>query len=893
MNNEEIVHILKSGGVGVLPTDTQYGLVAQALNESAVEKVYELRKRSPSKPFIILISSIDDLKLFDINSDEKTMNFFKKIWPNPVSIILPVNSNKFAYLHRGTNSLAFRVPDNQELLNILSETGPLIAPSANIEGHPYAKTIDEAKNYFKNSVNFYEDKGLLESNPSTLIKIEDGNIEVLRQGKYDKITELLMTNVSELIEEAKIGFKTLSVSKNFQSKALKFLEIWLSDPQFKEYVPQINHLIKNRYWDCLLDSFYQVIPFGTGGRRGEVGIGPNRINPWTIKSSAQGHSQYLLKSRSADAEKRGVVLAYDIRQFFTNQYFDDNLPNPVRNLTSKDLAIAAAEVYAANNIKVYFFDGIRTTPELSFAIRFKKAVGGDMFSASHNPPDHNGKKIYDEYGGQLIPPEDEELVKEVTENVKKIEEIDFKSAEEKGLIINLGEEVDLEYIKAAASVSLSKARDIKIAYTPLHGTGSTSVTKVLEYLGFIVHVDEKTSSPSGKFENITFNIPNPEVEQSFDIPLKFAKEIDADILLNSDPDADRIGIMVLHQKEWIFLNGNEIAGILAEYSISKRATELNGKGIAIKTLVTTNLISEICQKNNVQLIGDLLVGYKYVANEMNKLEKIGRMNDFIFGCEESHGYNAGNYARDKDAATAAIWLSELAAELKPQGKTLVDYLYGVYSKYGYFRNYLTEVRLPGAEGKAKIDKIQDSLRNDSPQNFNEFEVLKIDDYQKRLPIVSDTDLISKNILEFHFKPITGTISMKVTVRPSGTEPKIKMYYEIGSEPFNISEIHKVKDKIEIIRQNLEKSFMKTCYKIIGIDFPDRGFLLFWQLPLDMKLKYFEIEKDIVALEKITEKEERRKKLDEILKFLGSNPIEKIDKAFQAEYDQSILDYLNL
>ncbi|MFA5932795.1 MAG: L-threonylcarbamoyladenylate synthase [Microgenomates group bacterium] len=889
----QIIQILKSGGIAVIPTDTQYGIVAQALNKEAVEKVYLLRKRAPEKPFIILISSIDDLKLFDVTVNQIAMNYLATIWPNPVSVVLPVSSNDFAYLHRGTNTLAFRIPNDNELLNLLKETGPLIAPSANLEGFPYAKTISEAKEYFGDSVDFYEDKGTLESNPSTLIKIGEQGIEILRQGKYDKITELLNMTDNNLLEEAKIGFKTLGVSDTFQTQALKSLESWLSDPQFKEYVPQIEHLIKNKYWDYLLDSFYQVIPFGTGGRRGEVGIGPNRINPWTIKSSAQGHSQYLLKKHPTDTKDRGIVLAYDIRQFFSNQYFDDNLPNPVKNLTSKDLAKAAAEVYAANDIKIYFFNGIRTTPELSFAIRYKKAIGGDMFSASHNPPDHNGKKIYDEYGGQLIPPDDEELVKEVTENVGEIKGMNFQEAEDKGLIVTLGEDVDQEYIKAAASVSLSDKRNIKIAYTPLHGCGSTSVVKVLEYLGFKVAIDEKTSSPSGKFENITFNIPNPEVEQSFDTPLKFAKEIGADILLNSDPDADRIGIMVLHDGEWLFLNGNEIAAILAEYSISKRAAELNGKGIAIKTLVTTNLISEISKKNNVTLIGDLLVGYKYVAHEMNKLESAGKMDYFIFGCEESHGYNAGNYARDKDAATAAIWLSELAAELKPQGKTLVDYLYDVYSKYGYFRNYLTEVRLPGAEGKAKIDQMQDSLRNNPPQNFGEFEVSNVEDYQKRLPILSDTDMISKNILEFNFKPVAGTISMKVTVRPSGTEPKIKMYYEIGSEPFAISDVQKVKEQTETIRSNLEKSFMKTCYKIIGIDFPERGFLLFWQLPLDIKLKYFQIEKDIVVLKEISDKTQRQEKLDELLKFLGSNPVEKVDKAFQAEYKQSISQYLDL
>lgn len=702
-----------------------------------------------------------------------------------------------------------------------------------------------------------------------------------------------MRDLKFLLSEAEGGFKTLAVSEEYQQQALKFIEKWLSDPQFTDYVPQIEHFIKNKDWDYLLDSFYQIIPFGTGGRRGEVGIGPNRINPWTIQASAQGHSQYLIKRFGEEAKLRGIVLAYDVRQFVTNSHFDHNISNPVINLTSKDLSIAGAEVYSANGFKVYIFDDIRTTPELSFAIRYLKALAGAMFSASHNPPEHNGKKVYDEHGGQLIPPYDEELVKEVTENVTEIKKLSFEQAKQKGLVHILDSTIDDEYIKAATSISLSQDRNIKIAYTPLHGCGSSSVTKSLKSLGFEIYEDPKTSNPSGKFENVTFNIPNPEVEQSFDTPLKYAKEINADILLNSDPDADRIGIMVQHQNDWIFLNGNEIAALLAEYAILKRKKSLENKGIMIKTAVTTDIIREICQKNNVQLISNLLVGYKYVADEINKLEQAGRIDDFIMGCEESHGYNAGNYARDKDAVTPAIWLSELGAELKGQHKSLIDYLNKIYAQYGYFRNYLTEIRLPGAEGKAKIDSIQNYLRDNPPQNFGQFKVIKVDDYQNQKPIVSQTDFISKNILTFYFEAVPGTLSIKVTVRPSGTESKIKMYYEIGCKPFEIRDIEQVKQNIEKILKDLEKIFMKYCYKIVGIDFPDRGFLLFWQLPLDVKLKYFDIEPEIAKLKDIGQLAAKQQKLEEMLKFLGSNPIEKVDKAFQAKYNSSIKEYLNL
>lgn len=699
-------------------------------------------------------------------------------------------------------------------------------------------------------------------------------------------------NIQQLLDEAKLGFHTLSVGEKHQKEALKFLEQWLSDDQYSDYHPQIKHLIDNKYWDYLLDSFYQVIPFGTGGRRGEVGVGPNRINPWTIKSSCQGHSQFLIKHYGDEAKSRGVVISYDVREFFGNKYLSDAIPNPVKNLTCKDLAEESVRVYAGNDLKVFLFDNFRATPELSFAIRHLNAVGGSMISASHNPPEHNGQKVFDEFGGQLIPPDDEKLVKEVTEHMGMIEEISLEEAREKNLLQIIGKEVDEAYAVKLKELSLSHERNIKIVYTPLHGTGLTNLLMGLEANGFKVQTDPKTSYPSGKFENVTFNNPNPEVEQSFETSLKFAKEVDADILISSDPDSDRFGAMVNHDDEWVFLNGNEIAVILAEYVISKKP-DMKNKGVIIKTAVTTDLLREICEKNNIHLIGDLLVGYKYVGEEMNKLEKQGRIADVMFSCEESHGYLIGTYARDKDSAAPAIIFAELAAILKKENKTIIDYLMEVYAKYGYFRNYLTEIRLPGAEGRAQIDAIQAELRKNPPELFGRFRVSRVQDYLDLKPILSTTDEAAKNVVTFHFEPVEGTLSLKVTVRPSGTEPKIKMYYEIGSDPFSVADYTKVREETDNIRKELEKDFMQVCYKIIGVDFPDRGFLLFWQLPLQSKMRYFEIEQEIVELKDIENKEERQKKLNQLLEFLGSNPIEKIDQAFKAHFDKNIQEYLSL
>lgn len=698
--------------------------------------------------------------------------------------------------------------------------------------------------------------------------------------------------ISSLFAKTQKGFETLSLNQKYKDAALQNIEKWLSSSDFVEYQPQIRHMIEQESWDYLLDCFYQIIPFGTGGRRGEVGIGPNRINPWTIMSSAQGHSQYLLKQYGEDAKTRGVVLAFDVRQFFTNNYFDNSQKNPVRNLNCEDLAKAAAEVYAANGIKIYIFDAARTTPELSFAIRHLHCVGGDMFSASHNPPEHNGKKVYDKFGGQLIPPEDEALVEEVTQNVSEIKTIDFAEAQQKQLIQVIGKAVDDAYIQAVADLSLSADRNINIVYTPLHGCGGTSIIHVLEKLGFTVTSDPKTMNQSGKFENVTFNIPNPEVIQSFDTPLKFAKEQNADIILNSDPDADRIGVMVNHKGNWVFLNGNEIGAILTEYVISKRKAEVGNKGMVIKTAVTTNLLTQIAKQNGMQITGDLLVGFKYIGAVMNEMDQKGELNNLLIGCEESHGYIAGNYVRDKDASIAGLWLAECAAELKTSGKTLVDYLEDIYSKYGYFKNYLTEIRLPGAEGMSQIQTIQTFFRENQPKTFGRFEVENFEDWLNRKPIVSETDEASKNGLVITFKPVAGTTSMKVTVRPSGTEPKIKMYYEIGSEPFDKSDIETIKEQMQSLLEEFEKAFMLVSYHAIGVDFPERGFLLFWQLPLVAKLKYFEIEPEIENLineDKIT----RQEKLDALLKFLGSDPIQKVDKAFIKKNGKSISEYLEI
>ena len=706
-----------------------------------------------------------------------------------------------------------------------------------------------------------------------------------------------MTRTETLLEQTKEGFKPLDLSEKYKAAALKWLRIWLTDPTFAEYVPQIRYLIGAQKWDFLMDSFYQVIPFGTGGRRGLVGIGPNRINVWTIQASAQGHSQYLIQQYGEEAGRRGVVLTYDVREYTQKGIYDDAQPNPVMNLDCRRLAVAAAEVYAANGIKVSIFDGVRSTPELSFAIRHLNAVSGDMFSASHNLPTDNGKKVYDQYGGQLIPPHDQILVDEVTNNVKEIKTIDFGEAVKKGLIESIGDVVDKAYHETVGRVSLSREREIKILYSPLHGTGLTSVYPVLQNLGFDVTLDTKTSNLSGAFENVTFNIPNPEVQESFDITLPTAEKMGADIVINSDPDADRIGVMVKHEDSWRCLSGNEIGILLTDYGISKFKSKglLNSHGTIIKTDVTTALIDRIAQENGVRCIGDLLVGFKYIGEEMNNLEREGKMDGFILGAEESHGIVTGNYCRDKDAAGAAVWISEYASELKEEEKTLLNALDEIYSRYGYCHNYLTEIRLLGAKGMEQIASVMDHLRRRDIAAFGEFRVKeKRDRWQgEPQPHLSPTDTASRNVLIYRFDDDSDTTNLRATVRPSGTEPKIKMYFEVFGKPFNLEKVDAEKEKIVVIRKNLEQAFMQYCYKILGVDLPERGFLLFWQLPLNDKLKYFEIEDDLVKLKDVKDSGKRREQLADLLAFLGADPIEKVDDAFKEKYQAGILEFLEL
>lgn len=704
-----------------------------------------------------------------------------------------------------------------------------------------------------------------------------------------------MNSVQKKLLIIKKGFESLSSTSDSKSRALNNIEKWLSGKEFLEYVPQIEYLIETKKWDLLLDSFYQVIPFGTGGRRGIVGIGPNRINTWTVQTSAQGHAQYLLKNFPKEARSRGIVIAFDVRAYLDRGDFDNTRSNPMLKLSSKVIAEKMAEVYAGNGFNVKLFHDFTPTPELSFMVRELKAIAGVMITASHNPPEYNGIKVYTESGGSILPPYDVELINVVSNEVSKINSLDFEEAKGREIIQIITEKQHSQYIKAVKGISLnSKNRGVKILFSPLHGVSYNTVPRVLDELKFESVMDEKTGVPDSNFSYIPFRNPNPEIESSFSNLIPEAEKVNADIILTTDPDADRTGLMSREKDGWRFFTGNEIGVLLSNYMLMElRGTDrLKPTSLIVKTIVTTNLVTLLAKSYGVQIEPDLLVGFKYIAEVMDKLEVAGKADDFLLGMEESHGYLAGNYARDKDSAVAIILLAELASKLKKESKTIGEYLDEIYREHGYFLNYTTEIRLPGVEGMENISQMLTFIRSSHPDAFGDYRVGKYIDMLEGNDFLSDSDKESRNLIVINFKLFNDIHSLKVIIRPSGTEPKLKIYIEVGVKvstkqlSSSIDEAKKVKDK-------LEKSIITKLYKVIGIDFPERGFLLYKQLPVKDKLKYFEIEPLLIKLNDINNKEKRRKQLEQLLSFLGSDPIMKIDDAFKVKYKKGVEEYLDL
>ncbi len=661
-----------------------------------------------------------------------------------------------------------------------------------------------------------------------------------------------MQEVSRILAQ---GFANLPVASQHKQTAIHSITQWLNDQPFAAYRPQLQWLIAQGQWSLLLDSFYRTLPFGTGGRRGPVGIGPNRFNPWTLASSVQGHVAYL--QEQYPQQELAVVIAYDVRRFADLRgLYNPALPNPLLGLTSRHFAWVAAGVYTANGIRVHMLPEDSTTyistPELSFAIRHLHATAGLNISASHNHPDDNGGKFYNDRGGQEVPPHDEAMAKKV-EHVDHVQILAPADVKATGLIAWMPPDIHEAYVALNVAQSLQPtARQARVVFTPLHGTADTTVGAVLQRAGFEVHLVEAQATHDGAFPAVPFRAPNPEVPDAMQQGITLARQLNADAVLACDPDADRIGVCSrTSDGTYRFLTGNEIAAVVTHYKLAQlqHLGRLPSRPLVIKTEVTTGLLRPITAHFGGTLIGELLVGFKYHANVLDCLGTAGHfgpvyatIDDFIIGVEESHGLLVTPEIRDKDAAGAALLLAELAAIQRQQGATLLDYLDALYKRYGYFANLLTSMVMTGAEGLANIETIQHTLRQQPPDKVAGFAVTRMIDHWDETgvhgPFLSDTDRASRNMLVFHLDQ-----GAQVIIRPSGTEPKNKIYIEVPAAPLGPQASHEAlarsKADTDAIAQQIADDFTRQMLAIIGVELPDYALRLSGLLPLDKRVDFVE------------------------------------------------------
>ncbi len=526
------------------------------------------------------------------------------------------------------------------------------------------------------------------------------------------------------------------------------------------------------------ERFYKDLEFGTAGLRGVIGAGTNRMNIYTVRKATQGLANYILKN---GAESRGVAIAYDSRRM------------------SPEFADESALCLAANGIKAYVFESLRPTPELSFAVRKLNCIAGINITASHNPPEYNGYKVYWEDGAQITPPHDTGIMAEVeaVTDYAAVKTMSLEAAKKAGLYEVIGEAVDDAYMEELKKQVIHQDaidqmnKDLKIVYSPLHGTGNIPVRRILKELGFEnVYVVKEQELPDGNFPTVSY--PNPEAKEAFELGLKLAKDVDADLVLATDPDADRLGVYVKDTKsgEYKVLTGNMSGCLLADYEISqtKAVKGLPKDGCLIKSIVTSNMAKAIAESYGVKLI-DVLTGFKFIGQQILEFEKTG-IGTYLFGFEESYGCLIGTYARDKDAIVATMALCEAAAYYKTLGKTLWDAMIDMYEKYGYYKDDIQSITLKGIEGLEKIQNILETLRKEPPAEIGGYGVQRARDYKAgtikdlRTGETSDTGLPASNVLYYELENDAW-----VCVRPSGTEPKVKFYYGIkGNSLENADEI---------------------------------------------------------------------------------------------------------
>lgn len=541
-------------------------------------------------------------------------------------------------------------------------------------------------------------------------------------------------------------------------------EQWLNNPYFDEATRAELAAIKDDEKE-IEDRFYMDLEFGTAGLRGVIGAGTNRMNIYTVRKATQGLANYIL---AVDGAAKGVAIAYDSRHM------------------SPEFADEAALCLAANGIKAYVFESLRPTPELSYAVRKLGCIAGINITASHNPPEYNGYKVYWEDGAQITPPHDTGIMDEVKKvtDYATVKTMDKAAAVEAGLYQQIGADIDDPYIAELKSLVLHQdcidqvKDDLTIVYTPLHGTGNLPVRRVLKELGFTkVYVVPEQELPDGDFPTVSY--PNPETEEAFQLGLKLGKEVNADLILATDPDADRLGVYVKDSKtgEYHSLTGNMSGCLIGDYVISQRK-ERDGKlpedGAFIRSIVSTNMADAIAKYYGIELI-EVLTGFKYIGQQILKFETEGK-GTYLFGMEESYGCLTGTYARDKDAVVASMTLCEAAAYYKTKNMTLWDAMIEMYERYGYYKDHVESITLKGIEGLAKIQEIMNTLRSNAPKEIGGYQVTAVRDYKAdtitdtATGAVKPTGLPSSNVLYYEL-----TDDAWVCVRPSGTEPKVKFY----------------------------------------------------------------------------------------------------------------------
>ncbi|MFW6148970.1 MAG: phospho-sugar mutase [Atribacterota bacterium] len=535
---------------------------------------------------------------------------------------------------------------------------------------------------------------------------------------------------------------------------------WLNSPHLSEDAKKELQSIKDNEEE-IQDRFYKDLEFGTGGMRGKIAMGTNRMNIYTVGKSTQGLANYLLE-KVKNAPTKGVVIAHDPRY------------------KSREFSERAAQVLAANGIKIYLFDDIRPTPELSFAVKELGAAAGIVITASHNPPEYNGYKVYGENAAQLLPEVADKVIEKINliQDYSEIKLISLTEAKEKGLFKIIGKEIDISYFQKVKKLSLSQDIDknIKMVYTPLHGTGNIPIRTILKEMDYgNVFIDEEQAMPDPEFS--TVDSPNPENPEAFQRAVKLGKEVNADILIATDPDCDRVAVAVLNKVSYLFLNGNQTGALLLDYILSMRKKNANlpQKGFVMKTIVTSEMGRVIADYYDIPTY-DTLTGFKFICNKAMELEEKGEI--FLFGYEESIGYLTGDFVRDKDAVISTMLITEMSAYYKKKGLTLWDVLNQLYQRHGYYLEHLESIYLEGMEGEQQMAKIMTAFREEFPE-ISEMNISRKIDYQTSFQYDYDkkkeeiVDIPQSDVLKCFFSDGSW-----YAIRPSGTEPKIKIYMSL-------------------------------------------------------------------------------------------------------------------